>query len=168
VERVSAGGVLHVSLPPSLYRLVISDPAPALPVAHADDPPTPDPLPPQLPHNLPDFSHHIHILLLRTTGVIYKPADALCSILGILLRISLMFYVLCTVSQSGSSTRSPKIQKKTPRALSHSSHTYPFHLIIKFSFLCGALQQQSSLKAALVVYFLFFSTVSKMSVCVRL
>jgi len=38
-------------------------------------------LPPQLPHNIPDFSHHVHIFLLSTSGVIYKPADTLCSIL---------------------------------------------------------------------------------------
>jgi hypothetical protein len=35
------------------------------------------------PSLIPDFSHHVHIFLLSTSGVIYKPADTLCSILGI-------------------------------------------------------------------------------------
>jgi len=65
------------------WSLASSPNPPALPDAHADDPPTPDPLPPQLPHNIPDFSHHVHIFLLSTSGVIYRPADTLCSILGI-------------------------------------------------------------------------------------
>ena len=39
--------------------------------------------PPQLPAPLPDLSHHVHILILSFTGVIYSPTDSVLRILGI-------------------------------------------------------------------------------------
>lgn len=41
------------------------------------------PLPPQQPDNVPDHSRNIHIILLGTSGIIYKPTDNICSLLGI-------------------------------------------------------------------------------------
>ena len=40
-------------------------------------------LPPQLPAPLPDLSHFVHIILISTSGVIYKPTDQILSLLGI-------------------------------------------------------------------------------------
>ena len=49
----------------------------------ADDAPPAEPLPVQLPDNIPDLSRYVHIILLGTSGIIYKPTDTICSVLGI-------------------------------------------------------------------------------------
>ena len=41
------------------------------------------PLPAQHPHNIPDLSRHIHIILLSSSGVVYKPTDTILSMLGL-------------------------------------------------------------------------------------
>ena len=41
------------------------------------------PLPPQLTQDLPDLSHHVHVILISTTGVLFQPIDASVSLLGI-------------------------------------------------------------------------------------
>ena len=42
-----------------------------------------DALPLQLPANVPDLSRYVHIILLSSSGVIFKPTDSILSILGI-------------------------------------------------------------------------------------
>ena len=43
-----------------------------------------DALPPQLPATIPDFSNHVHIILMSSSsGVIFKPTDVILSQLGL-------------------------------------------------------------------------------------
>ena len=113
------------------WTLASSPNPPALSLAHADDPPTLDPLPPQLPHNIPDLSRHVHIFLLSTSGVIYKPADTICSLLGIPTSDISDLYARHMSSLYDSLTRSSRHAgaSNTIQPLSHPSHTSPSHLI---------------------------------------
>ena len=71
---ISAGWKLATLLPPPTFPETPPVTAIALsPLTQNNLQPDPDPhLPAQHPYNIPDFSRHIHILLLSSSGVVYK------------------------------------------------------------------------------------------------
>ena len=64
--------------------------APSAPSPHTPLPMDPNPLdlsqdalPPHLPATIPDYSSHVHIILISSSGVIFKPTDVILSQLGL-------------------------------------------------------------------------------------
>ena len=128
---LSAGWTLASSVPPP--HVPISSQPPHVPhTTHALDQPSPptDPLPPQQPNNIPDLSHHIHIILLSSSGVIFQPTDSILSILG-LSKTEIDHLLRSLHSQNHGSSNHNKIETQIGTGSAHL--LIPTHPVQSFS-----------------------------------
>ena len=90
-----------------------------------------DALPLQLPANVPDLSRYVHIILLSSSGVIFKPTDSILSILGIstpdIDKLLRSLHSL-TVTSLHTITALRRKLERNPTTFSHLRHSHNPHV----------------------------------------
>ena len=117
---LAAGWHLATSLPPPPSPQTFPPPTPSGSTTNDLN----DCQPHQLPENIPDLSHHVHIILLSSSGVIFQQSDRVLSMLGLTAlevdtALKRLHYI--TITSLGTIL---KLRRKLERTSSTTLHQY--------------------------------------------